>query len=285
LIETRSKYQRLQSLEARDMASEDDLDAAKASFYRAEAGISVAAGQVNQARAQVDADRTTLGKAEIRSPIDGIVLKRQVEVGQTVAASLQTPVLFTLAESLAQMQLNVAVDEADVGQVQQGQTARFTVDAFPDREFPAVIDQVRYAPQTVQGVVTYETVLSVDNSDLLLRPGMTATVEIVVGKYTDALLVPNAALRFEPPVTVATPQQGGSLLSRLFPRPSRGQRSAGRQSGDERLSGQRVWVLREQTPVPVPVKVGATDGRMTQVLAGDLQPGTALVVDASRTPQ
>lgn len=135
----------------------------------------------------------------IRAPINGIVLKRQIEPGQTVAASLQTPVLFVLAENLAQMELHVAVDEADVGQVKEGQQASFGVDAYPNRHFPAVITQVRFAPQTVEGVVTYETVLRVDNSDLSLRPGMTATAEIITRQLNNILLAPNAALRFAPP--------------------------------------------------------------------------------------
>jgi len=285
LVETGSKHSRLQTLAAKGLASQDDLDAATAAFARATAGLEVAKDQVTQAQAQVDADRTTLDKAQIRSPIDGIVLKRQVEVGQTVAASLQTPVMFTLAENLAQMELDVAVDEADVGQVHKGQAASFSVDAFPGRSFPAVIDQVRFAPQTVQGVVTYETVLSVDNSDLALRPGMTATVEINVGEYKDVLLVPNAALRFSPPVTSNQASGGGSLLSRLFPRPSHRNGSAPRARTAAEGHGQRVWTLRNNQPVAIPIQVGATDGQMTQVVSGDVQVGTMLVVDVTRTPE
>lgn len=280
VVETRTKYNRLKALASKGMASQDDLDAAAAAFTRAKAGVEVAAAQVTQAEAQVDADRTSLDKAQIRSPIDGIVLQREVEPGQTVAASLQTPVLFVLAESLAQMELNVAVDEADVGAVKTGQKATFTVDAFPGRTFPAVIDQVRYAPQTVQGVVTYETVLAVDNSDLSLRPGMTATVEIVVGHYRDALLVPNAALRFTPPATQAKSSGGGSLFSRLFPRPRHGQTNS-REAGTG--GGQRVWVLRDGQPTAIPIKVGASDGQMTQVLSGAVEPGMALLTDVTRT--
>ena len=139
-----------------------------------------------------------LAKACICSPIDGIVLRRNVDPGQTVASSFQAPVLFSIAENLKQMQLQVDVDEADVGLVQLGQSAAFGVDAFPDRKFPAVIRDVRYAPETIQGVVTYKAVLNIDNSDLLLRPGRTATAEIKVKEVADALLVPNASLRFTP---------------------------------------------------------------------------------------
>jgi HlyD family secretion protein len=214
-----------------------------------------------------------LDKAVIRAPIDGIVLKRQVEPGQTVAASLQTPVLFVLAETLSQMVLHVAVDEADVGQIREGQSATFTVDAYPERRFQATILQVRYAPQVVEGVVTYETVLAVENGDLALRPGMTATAEIVVKEIQDALLVPNAALRFAPPAEEDLPATGGSVLARLFPRPKTPPRPA------LNPAKQQVFVLQDGTLKPVAVKVGASDGAFTQIVAGDLKPGTPVVVD------
>lgn len=284
LAETRAKLKRLKALAAKAIASQDDLDTAEAAFTRATAALRVSKEQVSQAEAQVDADRTTLDKAQIRSPIDGIVLKRQVELGQTVAASLQTPVLFTLAENLTQMELNVAVDEADVGQVTVGQKATFTVDAFPGRSFPAVIDQVRYAPQTVAGVVTYETVLLVDNSDLSLRPGMTATVEIVVGEYHNVLLLPNTALRFSPPAPQVKTASGGSLFSRLFPRPShRTNETKQETSSAKEAQLQWVWTLQNGKPVKIAVKVGATDGQMTQLLSGEVKVGMALLVDVIRT--
>lgn len=284
VIETRLRFNRLQSLEAKGMSSKDERDAAQAAFARARAGLSVANAQVVQANAQVDADRTTLDKTEIRSPIDGIVLRRQVEPGQTVAASLQTPVLFTLAENLAQMELDVAVDEADVGKVKQGQKANFSVDAFPQRTFPAVIHQVRYAPQTVQGVVTYETVLLVDNSDLALRPGMTATVDIVVQRLQNVLLVPNAALRFTPPKSAPqTARAGGSLLGRLFSRRKRTRNPVARETSPAKRDHKRVWTLRDGQPVALDVRVGASDGQMTEVLSGPVKAGTELLVDVSRT--
>jgi HlyD family secretion protein len=223
-----------------------------------------------------------LDKAVIQSPIDGIVLERQVEPGQTVAASLQTPVLFTIAENLAQMELHVDVDEADVGQVAEGQEAEFTVDAYPDRRFPARIVQVRFAPKTVEGVVTYETLLSVDNAKLLLRPGMTATAEILVEELKDVLLVPNAALRFSPPKGTGGPDAGharsggGGLVGMLLPR-----RPPNEKHGGEAVKGskQRVWVLREGRPEAVEIRTGATDGILTQVLEGPLEPGTGVLVD------
>lgn len=283
VVETRLRFNRLQSLEVKGMSSKDERDAAQAAFARAQAGLSVANAQVVQAKAQVDADRTTLDKTEIRSPINGIVLRRQVEPGQTVAASLQTPVLFTLAENLAQMELDVAVDEADVGKVKQGQKANFSVDAFPRRTFPAVIHQVRYAPQTVQGVVTYETVLLVDNSDLALRPGMTATVDIVVQRLQNVLLVPNAALRFTPPKSAPQAARGGgSLLGRLFSRRKRTRNPVARETSPAKRDHKRVWTLRDGRPVALDVRVGASDGQMTEVLSGPVKAGTELLVDVSR---
>ena len=276
VIETRNTNQRMQQLAEKQLCSKEQCDAAKAAYSRALAALASAKAQVTQAQAQLDSDRTALGKANIVSPINGIVLQRQVEPGQTVAASLQTPVLFILAESLAQMELHVAVDEADVGQVKDGQLATFSVDAYPDKTFPAKIIQVRSAPKTVEGVVTYETVLSVDNSDLLLRPGMTATADITVNKLKNVLLVPNAALRFSPPVNEKANKSSGSLIGQLMPhRPPRDRKAVEPVKRGE----QRVWILRDGAPVAVPITVGSTDGRVTEVLSGKLEPGQEVLVD------
>ena len=175
------------------------------------------------------------------------------------------------------------VDEADVGQVKQGQDATFTVDAYPDRIFPARINEVRYAPQTEEGVVTYETLLSADNSDLSLRPGMTATADIIVEKVENAILVPNAALRFTPP----EPEKHGTKPSRglvgaLLPRPP--SRSSSKKHQDTALHSRdkHVWTLRDGVPVAIPVTVGTTDGSVTEVVAGDIEPGMSLLVDMVR---
>ena len=200
VLETHLKSQRCDRLAVKKMCSQEDVDSSVAAYKRARAEEGSARAQVAEARAKLGADQTNFAKAVIHSPIDGIVLVRNVEPGQTVAATLQAPVLFTLAEDLAKMELHVDVDEADVGLVEAGQTAHFTVDAYPERTFPARITQVRFGSQTVDGVVTYETVLNVDNSDLSLRPGMTATADITVKRIENAILVPNAALRFTPPV-------------------------------------------------------------------------------------
>lgn len=277
LAETKNRLQRARRLVQTKLISEEEYDVAQAAYLRAEAALASALAQVEETQAQLDENLRVLDKAVIRAPIDGIVLKRQVEPGQTVAASLQTPVLFVLAETLSQMELHVAVDEADVGQVKEGQTATFTVDAYPERRFAAIITQVRYAPQVVDGVVTYEAVLAVDNSDLALRPGMTATAEIVVKRIQDALLVPNAALRFTPPLAEeAETEPVGSLFARLFPRPRTVRKTADANPSDPY---KRVWTLQDGKLTPVKVVTGASDGTFTQITEGDILPGTPLVVD------
>jgi HlyD family secretion protein len=283
--ETRNELARLnqvRELSNNKVPSQRDLDAAEAALDRAQADQTSAKAQVSEAQAALDFNETDLSKAVIQSPINGVVLVRSVEPGQTVAASLQAPVLFTLAEDLAQMELHVDVDEADVGQVQEGQEASFTVDAYPDRIFPARIRQVRYGAQTVGGVVTYETVLNVDNSDLSLRPGMTATADITVKKVENAILVPNAAMRFTPPTREKeAPSNGSSLVSKLLPRRPR---SWSKQRKDATADNrrQRVWMLRDGQLIPMAVTRGATDGSMTELTSGDIEPGTALVVDTVR---
>lgn len=280
VMETHTTLYRFQALAKKGMCAQEECDAAEAAYARAEAALAIAKAQVIQAQAQHDADRTALGKAVIRAPIDGIVLKRQIEPGQTVTASLQTPVLFVLAESLAHMELHVAVDEADVGQVKEGQPATFTVDAYADQTFPAVIGQVRFAPQTVEGVVTYETVLSVDNTNLWLRPGMTATADIIVRRLENVLQVPNAALRFNPPAWEEPgAKSGGGLLSHLLPRPPAHRLSTDKRQNIDSSQYQHVWTLRDRTPVDIPITVGATDGHMAEVIQGELDVGLAVIID------
>lgn len=274
-----ARLEQVRKLSEGKVPSQHDLDAAVATLQRARADEASARASVSEAQATLEVNETDLSKAVIHSPINGVVLSRTVEPGQTVAASFQAPVLFTLAEDLTKMELHVDVDEADVGHVQDGQEATFTVDAYPDRTFPARITQVRYGAQTVEGVVTYQTVLDVNNSDLSLRPGMTATAEITVERIENAILVFNAALRFAPPVQEEQPAGGGgTLLSRLFPRPSRttAKRRNGSTTDDK---SRRVWTLRDGQPVAVPISAGATDGVMTEVKGGAVEPGMALLVD------
>jgi len=263
--------------------SQQDLDAAQAALHRAKAAEATAKAQVSQAQATLEADETDLAKTVIHSPINGIVLTRNVEPGQTVAASFQAPVLFTLAEDLTKMELHVDVDEADVGQVTKGQGAVFSVDAHPGRTFPARITQVRYGSQTVNGVVTYKTVLNVDNLDLSLRPGMTATADITINKVENAILVPNAALRFIPPVKEKeTSSKGSSLLNMLLPRRHRPP-SKQRKDSTANNKLQHVWTLRDGKLIAIAVAIGATDGRMTEVTSGDVEPGMPVVIDTKRS--
>jgi len=276
-----NKMKKANELSGGEVPSRNDLDGAQWAYRKALAEENSARAQVDQVRATLDADETDLKKAFIRSPIRGIVLNRTVEPGQTVAASLQAPVLFTLAEDLTRMELHVDVDEADVGRVAEGQEATFTVDAYPERTFPARITQVRYSSQTTGGVVTYETILAVDNSGLLLRPGMTASADIVVQNIEKAVLVPNGALRFTPSAavlgkTAQKSSRGGGLVGSLFPRPPRQEKTS--LDDKEASSGARVWVLKDGTLSPLTVRTGGTDGTLTEITAGDVQPGMELVV-------
>ena len=278
IIETRNKLRRANQLAKSGIATQEEGDAAQASYDRAVADLASSKAQVAQAQASLDAEKTTLAKATLLSPIGGVVLNRDAEPGQTVAASFQTPVLFTLAENLTQMELHVDVDEADVGQVKEEQTAEFTIDAYPNKNFPASITEVHFASQTVDGVVTYETVLRVDNSDLLLRPGMTATADIMVQEIEDALLVPNAALRFKPPVSSGQKSgSGGGLLGGLLPRPPHSAKNHEEKDTDNKQ--QKVWRLNDDQAVAISITTGASDGINTEVLSGDIEPGMVLIVD------
>lgn len=262
-----------------------ELEAAEAKVERAIADEASARAAVEEARATLRTNETDLAKASMRSPIDGVVLARKVEPGQTVAASLQAPVLFTLAENLAQMELQVDVDEADVGQVHEGQSATFTVDAYPNRSYPARIQQVRFGAEKVNNVVTYKTILNVDNDDLSLRPGMTATAEIVATERENVLLVPNAALRFTPPPPPDAQSSSGGLVASLLPRPPRGL-APRRQSGNARgarSAVRQIWVLRDGQPVAMSVTIGSSDGRMTEVTGEGLAPGLPVITASSGT--
>ncbi|QWG25288.1 efflux RND transporter periplasmic adaptor subunit [Bradyrhizobium sediminis] len=254
--------------------STEDFDQSQAAYERALAAVASTIADVEAAQADLRLNESNLAKARIISPINGVVLKRSVDPGQTVASTLQAPVLFSIAEDLKQMELQVDVDEADVGKVAVGQRANFSVDAFPDRKFPASIRLIRFASETIQGVVTYKAVLSVDNSELLLRPGMTATAEIKVTEIQDALLIPNAALRYTPTATDSTTSR--SFLSRLLPgppsfRPSSPQEQTGR--------NRTVWALTNGEPTQVKIEIGSSDGKRTEVQKGELQVGQALIID------
>lgn len=257
-----------------------ELDTARASADRAQADLASAGAGVAQVRTALSTAETNLAKGSIRSPIDGIVLARNVESGTAVAASLQAVTLLTLAEDLTKMKLSVNVDEADVGRLRDGQKATFTVAAQPGRRYPAVVTRVAYGSTTTDNVVTYTTQLDVTNDDLTLRPGMTATASIAALERQGVLLVPNSALRFSPAsaAPAAGASGGNSLVAKLLPRPPNTgtRRSAGESA---RGSEGRIWVLREGRAEPVTVTKGLTDGRQTEVSGDGVSEGLAVITD------
>lgn len=286
-----ARLQEVRRLSGGKVPSSAELDTAQATLERARADAASARASVTDARAALQSDVTNLGKASIKSPIDGVVLTRAVDPGNAVAASLQAVTLFTIAEDLAHLKLQVNVDEADVGMVRAGQNATFTVAAYPARRFPAKITRVAYGSTTTDNVVTYITYLEVDNADLALRPGMTATATISATERNDVLLVPNTALRFTPATTAGAAgddakkggdaKTGGGLVGSLMPRPpGAGTQRTGATGARTSTGGARqVWTLKDGQPVAVPVTVGVSDGRMTEVSSPALTAGTPVIVD------
>ncbi|BCO26957.1 multidrug resistance protein MdtA [Rhodoferax lithotrophicus] len=268
-----ARLEEVAKLSGGKVPSQTELDTARATHDRALAGDLNARANVESARASLSTDETNLSKASIRSPIDGVVLTRTVDPGNAVAASLQAVTLFTVAEDLRQMRLQVNVDEADVGSIQIGQKASFTVSAFPRRRFPASITRVAYGSTITDNVVTYQTLLNVTNDDLSLRPGMTATSSIIAVERKDVLLVPNTALRFSPQSADTTAKGGSDIMSSVMPRMPRVSKKA---SGG---IAKQVWVLRDGVAVAVSVTPGISDGRMTEITGGDLQEGMQVITD------
>lgn len=268
-----TSLERLKSLVRSNVSTQQSLDDATYKYDSAVAAKQINEAEVLASEADLQLAEVNLAKAKIVSPIDGVILTRSVNPGATVAASLSAPVLFTIAGDLKKMELQVDIDEADVGQIAVGQKAKFTVDAYPDRNFPAEIEQIRFASEVVNNVVTYKAVLSVDNADLLLRPGMTATADITVEAVKNTLMVPNSALRYAPPQT----ETRGRGIFGLFG-PPRQRRNAGPAlTGTER----RVWVLRNGRPAPVVIQVGSSDGQFTQVVSGEIKENDAVVTDTT----
>lgn len=288
LKESQSSLARLEEvarLSGGKVPAQSELDTARAALERARADEASARANVASAQAQLSTDETNLAKASIRSPIDGVVLTRSVDPGNAVAASLQAVTLFTIAEDLTKLQLEVNVDESDVGLVAEGQKASFTVGAYLNRRYPASVNRVAFGSTKTDNVVTYTTRLNVDNEDLTLRPGMTATATIQTSDRKPSLLVPNTALRFTPAQEAAAaaasaPATGGNLVSRLMPRPP-GNVARRTPSGGSAAAGsaRRIWVLREGQPVAVRVTAGASDGRRTEVSGEGLNEGDAVIVD------
>lgn len=233
--------------------------------------LKVAKAQLDVAQAQVVRDRRNLDNTLIRSPVSGVVVSRVVDVGQTVAASLQAPTLFQIAQDLSHMQIDTSYAEADVGNIRVGQQATFRVDAFPNRTFHGTVRQVRLNPTTQQNVVTYDVVVSVENLDLALMPGMTAYVNILVAQRKDALMVPNAALRFRPSEAAKAGHAGGD-------------RPKGEGRKDNATPMGTVYVLENGQPKAVRIAVGITDNRMTEVLGGELKEGDAVIIEDRQPP-
>ncbi len=244
---------RQQSLVSRNYVSKDAADLSHSTLAQAQAQVGLDAAMIEQRQAQLAAAQINLGYTNITSPVDGVVVSRNVTMGQTVAASFQTPTLFLIATNLRQMQVDTNVSESDIGAVREGELAQFTVDAFPGRMFRGTVAQVRQSPQNVQNVITYDVVVRVDNVDLALKPGMTASVRIVTDSRDDVLRVPEAALRYAPA-------------------------GARAQTGE----GARVFVLQDNRPVAVPVVTGISDGTSVEIVQGDLHAGDQLVTAERR---
>jgi HlyD family secretion protein len=255
-------FERNQTLRARNLIAQNDLDTARSDYAQAKAQLALDQAGVQQAEAQLSEARINLGYTNITSPVDGVVVSRSVDVGQTVAASFQTPELFKIAQDLTKMQVNANVSESDIGGVHDGQPARFTVDAYPGRSFEGNVVQVRNAPITVQNVVTYDVVIQLANPDLALKPGMTATVSITTSRRDDVLRVPLRALRFRPEATEA-----GATAAPAPAEPST----------------PSVYVLDANRALQrVAIQTGLRNDRYAELLSGDIEPGEAVVVALRR---
>jgi HlyD family secretion protein len=278
VVETEAEYKRMLDTRQRStkmqIVSQHDVDTAKAAYDRAVVAVKTAEAAVTQAEANLKIDQTNLDFAVIKSPVDGIVLSRSVEPGQTIAASFQVTTLFEIAEDLRKMILQVNIDEADVGQVQVGQPVLFTVDAYPGRKFPGAITTIRYNSTTSNNVVTYLAEISVNNDQLLLRPGMTATATIRVQSVANALLVSNHALRFLP---LSNDQNSGG--NSFFSGPP-GMSGNTNIESSAALNNPHVWVVRDGKPQPIQVTLGSTDGKLTEIKSGQVTPGMPLIVEA-----
>jgi len=258
VVYTKLTYDRTVDLSRQGIATQDALDSAKATYDAAQAQTDLDKATIQQHQAALDAAQINLDYTNIVSPVDGTVVSRNVTMGQTVAASFQTPTLFLIATDLTRMQVDADVSESDIGGIRGGDKATFTVDAYPNHEFTGEVTQVRQAPQTVQNVVTYDVVVSVSNRDLLLKPGMTATAKIVVARRDNVLRVPDQALRYVP----------GGLAS----------------TATHAAAGPpRVWILRNERPVAVPIAIGLDDDTRSEVTRGPLKAGDQVVISEQRS--
>ncbi|MDP5277762.1 efflux RND transporter periplasmic adaptor subunit [Sphingomonas sp. DG1-23] len=293
VAESRAQLSRLEEvsrLSGGRVPAKVEMEQARAAVQRANAALAAAQANVVAARAALSSNETRRYKAVIRSPVNGVVLARQIDAGQTVAASFNTPTLFVIAEDLSAMELQVAIDEADVGSVKNGQLASFTVDAFPGKTFPATITRVDLGSNlsaqsttttssttTQSQVVSYAATLSVANADQQLRPGMTATAEIITKAKPNVLLVPNAALRFRPSDGAPAASSSGGITGALAP-PRRRRGQAEKAATVSRGAGQTVYILGEDNlPKAVQVTIGDTNGTVTEITGGDLKPGMKVI--------
>ena len=306
LDNTKKKYDRAMNLFEKDLISFEEKEAIETQYYSAMADIQSSEARLEQAESQLDSSKVDLTYTIIKSPIDGVIINRRVNIGQTVAATFQAPVLFQIANDLSKMQVECSVDEADIGKVKEGQKVKFTVDAFPDENFTGKVKQVRYAPEIVQNVVTYTTIVEVDNPEMKLRPGMTATASVVTGEAKNVLRVPNSALRFNPSLS---PEEMRELMESMRqemrerrgdssrPEGSRPEEDAHRQATQRPGSGQhasgmrgfsmqgarmrqfaRVWMEDESGKLKMAfVRTGVTDNNYTEIVSGSLKEGQLVI--------
>ena len=265
LADAKRTMQRNRELFGKNLIARSDFDTAETNYETAVAQVGVSKAQVSQAEAALRTAQTNLGYTRIVSPVDGIVVSRNVDVGQTVAASFQTPTLFTIAQDLTKMQIDTSVAEADIGRIKVGQEVDFTVDAYRDTTFKGKAWQIRIAPITVQNVVTYDVVILVDNRQLKLMPGMTANASVIVAEQKAVLKIPNGALRFKP-----TDRVKGA---------------AGKAKAGPAEKGPGVWVLENEKPKRVPITIGISDGNYTEIVSGPLREGQEVIVESLTKPK
>lgn len=251
MINDQKTYNRYSSLYKQNFVAKSEVDLAEANYYSSKAQIDSARAQIAQASAALRNNLTNLRYTKIISPVDGIVVSRNVDVGQTVAASFQTPTLFLVAKDLTKMQIDTSVAEADIGKIKTGQDVEYTLDGYPDMTFKGIVKQIRISPTTVQNVVTYDVVINVDNKDLKLKPGMTANVSIITSSKKNILMVPNACLRF-------TPFDGRDAV---------------------KYKEQGIWILAEKEPKRIPIKTGVSDGSFTEIISSEIAVGQKIIIE------
>lgn len=276
--QSKAALARAKEMAEKGLISNKELEAAQADAERSEASVASSQSQATLSRASLRDAETSLSWSTIKSPMDGVVLARLVEPGQTVAASLQSPVLFTVASDLTQLLLYVDVDEADIGKLREGQEATFTVGAWPSRKFSSKVVSVHNLPTAGQSVVTYQAVLSVDNKDLMLRPGMTATANIVISDRKDVLVVPDAALRYTPP-TPAKEKAPSLPLMPMAPRAGGQRRQFPKAENTLSAAHGVVWLLENGQPKRTVIEIGGSDGQSTEVVSGPLKDGNLVITD------